>query len=93
MTIMCVNIGSSVGGMTMQWLTGYLFQYYGPTSFVHVVAVTSAALCLIVVVMHLVARRRGERYLASNHPATAVGSSTVQLSKYDETKVTSISTF
>ena len=85
MTITCVNVGSSIGGMTMQWLTGFLFEYYGPTSFVHVVAINSVLVCAVFIVMHQVARRHGERYLATDDATVTASSfsSMVQLSKYD----------
>jgi FHS family Na+ dependent glucose MFS transporter 1 len=66
MTIMCVNVGSSAGGMIVQWLTGYLFEYYGPRSFVYILAGYSFMICLIFIIMHIVAKRHGERYSGTN---------------------------
>lgn len=62
MTIMCVNIGSSTGGMLVQWLTGYLFEYYGPNSFLYLIAAYSVAIFILFVVMHLVASHHGGKY-------------------------------
>ena len=62
MLIMVVNIGSSTGGMLIQWLTGYLFEYYGPRSFLYTVLVYSLLLFCMFALMHVVGKRHGERF-------------------------------
>ena len=62
MLIMVVNIGSSTGGMFIQWLTGYLFEYYGPRSFLYTVLTYSLLLFCMFTVMYFVGRRHGERF-------------------------------
>ena len=62
MTIMCVNVGSSAGGMIVQWLTGYMFEYYGPRSFVFILGGYSLMICILFIIMHVVTTRQGERY-------------------------------
>jgi hypothetical protein len=65
-TIMIINLGSSIGGMLVQWLTGYAFQYLGPDSFLYIAVFYSAAIFALFVVMHVVARRHGSRFHTSN---------------------------
>jgi FHS family Na+ dependent glucose MFS transporter 1 len=62
MLIMVVNIGSSTGGMLIQWLTGYLFEYYGPRSFLYTVLTYSLLLFAMFSLMHVVGKRHGERF-------------------------------
>lgn len=62
MTITIVNIGSATGGMLIQWLTGYLFEYYGPPTFLYIIIGYSASIFLIFIIMHLVGSRHGDRF-------------------------------
>jgi FHS family Na+ dependent glucose MFS transporter 1 len=71
MLIMVVNIGSSTGGMLIQWLTGYLFEYYGPRSFLYTVLAYSLLLFAMFAVMHVVGRRHGERFQDGDERGTS----------------------
>lgn len=62
MTIMCVNVGSSTGGMLVQWLTGYLFEYHGPKTFLYLIVSYSAAIFVLFLVMDRVASANGDKY-------------------------------
>jgi len=61
-TIAIINLGSSIGGIITQWLTGYAFQYHGPESFLYITVFYSVAIFLLFIVMHLIGRRRGSRF-------------------------------
>lgn len=63
MTIMVVNIGSATGGIFVQWMTGYMFEYYGPHTFLYIIIGYCIIIFCLFIIMHLIAHRHGDRYL------------------------------
>ncbi|CAH1781905.1 unnamed protein product [Owenia fusiformis] len=55
-------VGQSVGGMVFQWLTGYLFEYYGPLSFLYTILGYTIALAAVSIIMGLLTFRRKDRF-------------------------------
>ncbi|XP_013418265.1 sodium-dependent glucose transporter 1A-like [Lingula anatina] len=55
-------IGSATGGFVYQWITGALFDVYGPDSLVYVVLAFAVLLAVKFLVMNLVARIKGTRF-------------------------------
>ena len=71
MVIVIANIGSSAGGIVIQWFTGYLFQNHGPRSFLHTMVAYSVLIAVFFVFMHFVAHRHGERPKASEEASSS----------------------
>ena len=62
MVILVVNIGGATGGIFGQWLTGYLFQHYGPQSFLYTILVWTILVAVFFSIMHFIAHRHGDRF-------------------------------
>ena len=61
-----VFTGSAIGGMVYQWLTGYLFEYYGTRSFMYVVFGYAVCISAVYVAMLLATRGRKNRFHESD---------------------------
>ena len=59
MTVMMAMMGGSVGGFVYHYLSGYLFEYYGPRSFLYVMLGYSLCTLCIYCIMEFVVRRKG----------------------------------
>ena len=55
-------VGSAVGGMIYQWLTGYLFEYHGPVTLMYVLFGCSVNLAVIFVVLQVLGSKHGNRF-------------------------------
>ena len=66
MVAIVMNVGAAVGGIIIQWFTGYLFQNHGPRSFLYTIFAYSLSIAVIFVIMHIIAYRHGDRYSDAN---------------------------
>lgn len=55
-------VGSASGGFVYQWLTGALFEYYGPNTLMYVMVGYALNLAILFAVMQFIAARKGERF-------------------------------
>ena len=59
-------IGSSLGGMLYQWITGFLVQYRGHESLFYVILFHGINVFIVHGIMQFLASRHGDRFLRSN---------------------------
>ena len=57
-----MTLGSASAGFFFQWFTGYLFTYQSPDDVMYVLVGCSALLCVLLVIMQIVASKKGNRY-------------------------------
>lgn len=60
--IMVLLAGGSVGGIMYMWIAGYLYDIYGPRSFLYMVTAYGAAACTVVTLLSLVGCWHGDRF-------------------------------
>ena len=56
-------IGSSLGGMLYQWITGFLVQYHGHESLFYVILFHGVNVFIVHGIMQFLASRHGDRFL------------------------------
>lgn len=74
MTAIAVSVpyvGSAVGGMVYQYVTGFLFDKYGEFTLLYVILGYTVNLAVAYVVLQLVASRHGKRHNTGNRNAQA----------------------
>ncbi|CAH1789588.1 unnamed protein product [Owenia fusiformis] len=66
MALAVFYIGASFGGMAFQWVTGYLFQNYGPMSWLYIILVYAIAVNIIFWAMQVIAWKFGTVIIRKN---------------------------
>ena len=62
LAVTVVYIGSSVGAIVYQWVTGYLFEYQGPETLMYVILGYALLISSTFILMTLVVRPHGKRF-------------------------------
>ena len=60
-------IASAAGAFVFSWLSGYLFEYTGPSSLMYLMVGYATTAFIVFTVMYLIGRKKGKRAMGEDH--------------------------